>query len=189
MKKNNTVILVECALMIALSTVLSMIKVFELPQGGSITLASMAPLVLVSYRHGVKWGLGTAFVHSLLQMLLQFSAPPAKTLTAFALVVLLDYVLAFTVLGSAAFWGKPIRNRSASIAFGAAIAVFLRFLCSFASGILIWGEYAPEGTPVWLYSLIYNGSYMLPELVITSVVTVALVKVLDRTGNRSAHAA
>ena len=162
---------------------------FELPQGGSITLASMAPLVLVSYRHGVKWGLGTAFVHSLLQMLLQFNAPPAKTLTAFALVVLLDYVLAFTVLGSAAFWGKPIRNRSASIAFGAAIAVFLRFLCSFASGILIWGEYAPEGTPVWLYSLIYNGSYMLPELVITSVVTVALVKVLDRTGNRSAHAA
>jgi thiamine transporter len=90
---------------------------------------------------------------------------------------------------SAAFWGKPIRSRSASIAFGAAVAVFLRFLCSFASGILIWGGYAPEGTPVWLYSLVYNGSYMLPELVITSIVTVALVKVLDRTGNRSAHAA
>lgn len=189
MKKNSTVVLVECALMIALSTVLSMIKVFELPQGGSITLASMVPLVLVSYRHGVKWGLGTAFVHSLLQMLLNPVAPPAKTLTAFVLVVLLDYVLAYTVLGSAAFWGKPIRGRSASIAFGAAVAVFLRFLCSFTSGILIWGEYAPEGTPVWLYSLVYNGSYMLPELVITAVVTVALVKVLDRTGNRSAHAA
>lgn len=189
MKKNSTLILVECALMIALSTVLSMIKVFELPQGGSITLASMAPLVLVSYRHGMKWGLGTAFVHSLLQMLLQFNAPPAKTFGAFAAVVLLDYVLAYTVLGSAAFWGRPIRNRTASIAFGAAVAVFLRFLCSFTSGILIWGEYAPAGTPVWLYSLVYNGSYMLPELVITSVVTVALVNVLNRTGNRGSASA
>lgn len=188
MKKTNTIVLVECALMIALSTVLSMIKV-ELPQGGSITLASMAPLVLVSYRHGVKWGMGTAFVHSLLQILLQFYAPPAKTLTAFILVVLLDYVIAFTVLGSAAIWGKPFRNRSVRIAFGSSIAVFLRFLCSFLSGILIWYDYAPEGTPVWLYSLVYNGSYMLPELVITAVVTTTLIKVLYRTDNRSAHAA
>lgn len=189
MKKTNTIVLVECALMIALSTVLSMIKVFDLPQGGSITLASMAPLVLVSYRHGVKWGLGTAFVHSLLQILLNFTAPPAKTLTAFLLVVLLDYVLAFTVLGSAAFWGKPFHNRSVSIVFGVAIAVFLRFMCSFLSGIFIWSEYAPDGTPVWLYSLVYNGSYMLPEMIITAVVTLTLVRVLDRTGNRSAHAA
>ncbi|WP_101698257.1 energy-coupled thiamine transporter ThiT [Clostridium minihomine] len=190
MKKNSTVTLVECALMIALATVLSMLKIFELPQGGSITLASMVPLVLVSYRHGLKWGLGTAFVHSLLQMLLQFSAPPAKTLGAFALVVLLDYVLAFTVLGSASFWGKLIRSRTASIAFGAGVAVFLRFICSFLSGILIWQEYAPEGTPVWLYSLVYNGSYMLPELIITSLATVALMKVLNRAGGQgSAHAA
>lgn len=182
MKRNSTVTLVECALMIALSTVLSMMKIFDLPTGGSITLVSMAPLILVSYRHGLKWGLGTAFVHSLLQIVLDFSAPPTKTLGAFFLVILLDYVLAFTVLGSAAFWGRLLRNRTANVAFGTAIAVFLRFICSFLSGILIWGEYAPAGTPVWVYSLLYNGSYMLPELIITSIAAVGLIKVLDRIG-------
>ena len=188
MKRSNTLILVECALMIALSTVLSMIKIFELPNGGAVTCASMVPLILVSYRHGVKWGVGTAFAHSLLQMLLGFYAPPAKTFLAFALVVLLDYVLAFTVLGAAAFFGKPFRSRAAGVAVGSACAVFLRFLCSFLSGILIWSSYAPEGTPVWLYSLLYNGSYMLPELIITVIVSLVLVKALDRVGGPSAKA-
>lgn len=185
MKRNSTVTLVECALMIALSTVLSMLKVLDLPGGGSITLASMVPLVLVSYRHGLKWGLGTALVHSLLQIVLNFSAPPTKTLGAFFLVILLDYILAFTALGSAAFWGKALHNRTASVVLGASVAVFLRFLCSFFSGILIWGEYAPEGTPVWLYSLLYNGSYMLPELILTAIVSAGLIKVLDRIDNGS----
>lgn len=121
-------------------------------------------------------------------MLLQLNIPPAKTLTTFVLVVLLDYVLAFTVLDSAAFWGKPICSHSASIVFGVAVTIFLCSLCSFTSGTLIWGEHAPEETPVWLYSLIHNRSYMLPELMTASVVTIALVKVLDRTGNHFAHA-
>ncbi len=185
MKKNTTLILVECALMIAMSTVLSMFKVFAMPQGGEVTCASMVPLVLVSYRHGLKWGVSTAFAHSLLQMIIKFNAPPANTFAAFAAVVLLDYVLAFTVLGTASFFGRPFKNRTASVAAGAVAVTFLRFLCSFLSGILIWGSYAPEGTPVWLYSLVYNGSYMLPEMVITAVVSVILIRVLDRAEHRS----
>ena len=179
MKKDTTRTLVECALMIALSTVLSMFKLFQMPQGGSVTCASLAPLVIVSYRHGTKWGVGTAFAHSLLQMLLKFDAPPANTFFAFAAVVLLDYVLSFTVLGLASFFGKPFKNRSVSVAAGAVIVCALRFLCSFASGVLIWGGYAPKGTPVWLYSLTYNGGYMLPEAVITAAAAVILVKALD----------
>ena len=182
MRKKTTLILVECALMIAMSVVLSMLKIFTLPQGGAVTLASMAPLVLVSYRHGLKWGIGTAFTHSLVQMVLQFYAPPAGTLWAFAGTILFDYVLAFTVLGTASFFGKPFKNRTVSIAVGASVVCFLRFLCSFASGILIWGSFAPQGTPVWIYSLTYNGSYMLPELVITAVVSVLLMQVLDKVG-------
>ena len=185
MKKNTTVILVECALMIAMSTVLSMFKIFELPQGGAVTCASMVPLVLVSYRHGLKWGISTAFAHSLLQMIIQFNAPRANTFGAFVAVVLLDYVLAFTVLGTAAFFGKPFKSRAASGAVGSVAVAFLRFLCSFLSGILIWGSYAPEGTPVWIYSLTYNGSYMLPEAVITAVVAVVLIRVLDRVEHRA----
>ena len=78
MKKNNTLALVEAALMIAMSTVLGMLKIYELPNGGSITCASMVPLVLLSYRRGIKWGLAAAFTESLLQMLLKFNVPPTK---------------------------------------------------------------------------------------------------------------
>jgi thiamine transporter len=180
MKKKSTFILVECAMMIAMSTVLSFVKIFNLPQGGSVTLFSMLPLVLVSYRHGLKWGVLTAFAHSLLQMLIEFYPPPAASVPAFVAVVLLDYVLAFTVLGAAAFFGKPLKNRRAGAAVGAAAVVFLRFMCSFISGIVIWGVYAPEGSPVWLYSLTYNGSYMLPELIITALGALIVVPVLDR---------
>ena len=98
---SRTRTLVECALMIAVGTVLAQIKIFEMPFGGSVTLVSMLPFILVSFRHGVKWGLATGFVNSLLQMLLGFYAPPAGTVAAFVGVVLLDYVLAFTLLGLA----------------------------------------------------------------------------------------
>lgn len=189
MKKNTTLILVECALMIALSTVLSMFKLFEMPQGGSVTCASLVPLIIVSYRHGTKWGVGTAFAHSLLQMLIKFDAPPAKTFWAFAAVVLLDYVVAFTCLGLASFFGKPFKNRAVSIAVGSAVVCFLRFLCSFASGILIWADYAPADMPVWLYSLTYNGGYMIPETIITVVVAIILIKALDRVEHRTAQKA
>ena len=70
---SNTRILVEGALMIALATILSMIKIFEMPFGGSVTLLSMLPIVLMSFRHGTRWGLLTAFVHSVLQLVLGFS--------------------------------------------------------------------------------------------------------------------
>ena len=184
MKKDTTLTLVECALMIALSTVLSMLTLFKMPQGGSITCASLVPLVIVSYRHGTKWGVGTAFAHSLLQMMLGFEAPPAKTFLAFLGVVMLDYVLAFTVLGLASFFGRPFKKRAVSVAVGSAAVCLLRYLCSFLSGILLWGEYAPADMPVWLYSLTYNGSYMIPETIITAVVTVILVGVLDRVEHK-----
>ncbi len=181
MRKKTTLILVECAMMIAMSTVLSIFfKIFTMPQGGSVTLASMAPLILVSYRHGLKWGLGTGFTHALLQMVIGFYAPPAGTFLAFVGVIALDYILAFTILGSAAFFGRPFKNRAVSAAVGTAAVTFLRFICSFLSGILIWGSFAPQGTPVWVYSLTYNGSYMLPEIIITTVVVAILVPVLDR---------
>ena len=113
MKKKTTLILAESAMLISMAVVLSQIKVYVFPQGGSVTLASMAPIVLISCRYGAKWGLGAAFVYSLLQMILPpgFYPPPAKTLPAFACVVLLDYVIAFTVLGTAVFFGRPFKNK------------------------------------------------------------------------------
>ena len=132
--------LVECALMIAIGTVLSNIKFFTLPNGGSITLLSMLPFVLVSFRHGVKWGLFTGLVNACLQMLLGFWAPPTPTFLYFLGEVLLDYVLAIMVLGLAELFARPFKNRTVGVAVGTFAAGFLRFLCSFLSGVLIWGN-------------------------------------------------
>lgn len=188
-KTSNTVILVEAALMIALSTVLGMLKIFEMPFGGSVTCGSMVPIVLLSFRRGPKWGLVAGFAESLLQMLLKFDAPPAKTFLAFFMVILLDYVIAYTIIGAASLFGKPFANRSISVIVGAVGVSFLRFLCSFFSGILVWAPYAPENMPVWEYSMKYNGAYMLPEAILTAVLAVILVRVFDKIdGRTSVHA-
>ena len=123
---SRTRTLVECALMIAVGTVLAQIKIFEMPFGGSVTLVSMLPFILVSFRHGVKWGLATGFVNSLLQMLLGFYAPPAGTVAAFVGVVLLDYVLAFTLLGLAGVIAKPFKNHLLGVAAGTAAVCVIR---------------------------------------------------------------
>lgn len=172
---SKTRTLVECALMIALGTVLANIKIYELPNGGSVTLFSMLPFVLISFRHGVKWGLFTGFVNSLLQMLLGFYAPPAPGLLPLVGMILLDYVLAFTLLGLACVFAKPFKNRLLGVAVGTAIVCLIRFLCSFLSGVLIWGN-LNEGLPEWVYSLTYNGSYMLPETILSVVAVVLLHK-------------
>ena len=172
---SKTRILVECALMIAVGTVLSNIRIFTMPNGGSVTLLSMLPFVLVSFRHGVKWGLFTGFVNSLLQMLLGFWAPPVPTFLYFLGEVLLDYVLAFMALGLAELFARPFSNRAVGIAVGTFMAGFLRFMCSFLSGVLVWGN-LNEGLSAWVYSLTYNASYMLPETLITLVAALLIYK-------------
>ena len=134
---SKTRTLVECALMIAIGTVLAQIKVFEMPNGGSVTLLSMLPFVLVSFRHGVKWGLFTGFVNSLLQMLLGFYAPPSNTVWALVGMIMLDYVLAFSCLGLACVFAKPFKNKLLGVAVGTAAVCFLRFLCSYMSTVFI----------------------------------------------------
>lgn len=181
MRSTKTKTLVECALMIALATILGYIPIFELPQGGSITACSMMPLVVASFRHGPKWGLFTGFIFSLIQMLLGFeNVLYCTTFGAMLLCILLDYVVAYTVMGLACVFGAPFKNTSVKTAVGTVVTGLLRYLCSFLSGILIWGGYAPEGMPVWLYSLTYNGSYMIPEIILTAVAAVIVMKVLDR---------
>lgn len=160
--------LVECALMIALGTVLANVKIYELPNGGSVTLFSMLPFILISFRHGVKWGLFTGFVNSLLQMLLGFYAPPAPGLLPLVGMILLDYVLAFMVLGLAGGIAKAFQNPLVGVTVGTVAVCALRFLCSFLSGVLIWGNLS-DGLPAWVYSLTYNGSYMLPETILTTL--------------------
>ena len=185
--QSQAIKLCECAIMIALAIVLDFfskgISSFIFPDiwvnGGGITLF-MVPLVFIAYRHGNKWGLLTAFVFSGIQILTGWYAPPAGTALSFVLCVLLDYVLAFTVLGLSNFFASFIKDKVLGYAFGAFVVCMLRFVCSFLSGAILWGEYITWGfTSVWLYSFVYNISYMLPNAILTSVIIYGLCKVMD----------
>jgi len=170
----------ECAIMIALATVLHMVAIFHLPQGGAVTLASMAPIILISHRHGTRWGVLAAVTFSIVNMAIGFYPPPAGDVGSFILVVLLDYVLAFGVYGLASAIRRWFKNMTLGLAFSTIIVCALRFLCHFASGIVIWASYAPEGQNVAIYSLLYNGSYMLCEAIITTVVVVSLGRLIKK---------
>ncbi len=169
------------AVMIALATVLSLIPLYQAPYGGTVTLGSMVPLVLIGmYVKDVRWSTLACFAYSLIQMMIGFSAPPTGTLLYFLEVVLLDYIIAFTVIAIATPISNLFKNKLAGLAVGSICAMIGRFICHLISGILIWGVYAPEGQPVWLYSLLYNGGYMLPELLITTIVSCMIYGVLSR---------
>lgn len=179
MEKNNRVrTMVECAMLVAIGTVLANIKIYEAPNGGAVTLVSMLPFILASFRHGTKWGLATGFVNSLVQMMLGWWAPPAGTIGAYIGMILLDYVLAFTLLGLAAAFAKPFGEEHPlmGVAFGSFMVCLTRFICSFVSGFLIWGSLTTDGFGAVTYSLGYNASYMVPETILTVVVAVILYK-------------
>ncbi len=181
---NNTKKITTSALMIALATVLSWIsKIIPAPwlQGGSITFASMVPIIIVSLMHGTKWGLISSFAYAIIQIMTGFYPPPTQTLFYFILVVLLDYVLAFGVLGIASQFYCLLGKKIWAIPVAGAFVTILRYICHILSGILIWGVYAPDGQSVFSYSVIYNGTYMIPEIIITTVVLALLSGFIKKT--------
>lgn len=154
--------LVEGAIMVAFAFVLSFIKLFSMPQGGSVTLVSMLPLIVYAMRRGPFAGSVACAVYGVLQFLQDGYAltPPA---------ILLDYVLAFGVIGLAGF--VAFKNVKVSVLVGTVLACVLRFLCHYVSGILFYASYAEEaGQAAWLYSLLYNGGFLSVELILTAAV-------------------
>ena len=171
---NTTKKLTFSALMTALATVLMLIsKMIPAPwlQGGSITLASMVPIIIVGIIYGTKWGLCASLSFALIQMMFGFYPPPTQTFLYFLLVVLLDYIFAFGVLGLSGTIYNVLGKKNFAIPVSAFLVTLLRYICHILSGILIWGVYAEEGQSVLAYSLIYNGSYMIPEIIISTIVT------------------
>lgn len=185
--------------MVALSTVLSLIKLFELPYGGSITLCSMLPILIYGYRYGVKWGAFVGFVYSMLQFVLDTSVIRGFTLASAVGVILFDFIAAFTVLGLSGSFRNRFKNQLLSFGLGAFAAMLLRYLSHVLSGAIFFGSYAQwyfsqEGMSMgsWalsnfhgaalpvFYSIVYNASYMLPELVITLAVGCALVRMTGK---------
>lgn len=165
MKNSKLHILVECAVLIALGTVLSLVKIFVLPLGGSITLLSMLPIVYIGFAHGPKWGFGSAFVYSIFQFILSRALSWGLTPLVLIVCILFDYIIAFTILGVTGFFPKSNRG----LLVGTCLAMVLRFACHYFSGITIWASTVPEETSPYVYSLLYNGTFMLPELVFTVI--------------------
>ena len=198
-EKNRSVhILAESAIMIALATVLSMIKVYEAPYGGSVTLLSMAPIIILSMRRGVKTGLVAGFVHSLIQLLLGLNNVAwVPTPGGIVLCILFDYILPFTLLGlggcfrSVRFCKNDSANLMVAAVLGTLLVTLLRFACHIISGAVIWYAldlewYADDPDHIvhkygaWMFSTIYNGTFMLPEIIETVIGVPLLTKALSK---------
>ena len=218
MKKQKLYWLVESALMIALGIVLELVSkmiIPEMPFGGQVTIVSMLPVILVSWKYGIAKGLVTGFVYSLIEMMLG-----AKTISAAflpveenglgiwgaILMLVLDYIVAYTVLGLASMYKKAIKKNWISLALGAFTVLVLRYASHIASGYILYGAWAEwfftqEGFYAWgqtilnkfsgnmlslVYSVIYNGFYMIPEIIITTIVAAVAGKIPQITSVKNA---
>lgn len=180
MDNKKTLALVESAVMIALATVLSLLKLAELPAGGSVTFASMLPIVLISYRYGVKYGLAAGTVYGVIQQLLGLRTLSYVTGFASVLaVILLDYVIAFAVLGLGGIFRKSGMHQSLALVSGAALASVLRYICHVISGATVWAGLSIPTSAVLAGSLAYNATYMIPETLILLLVLFYLSEAMD----------
>lgn len=181
----NTKKLIESALFIAMATVLSVIKILELPYGGSVTLASMLPIVLISYRNGVLWGLSSGLVYGVVQQLLGLkNLTYVSTWQSILAVILLDYLFAFAVIGLAGAFRKVIKSQNASLAVGAACASVIRYLFHVVSGATVWAGLSIPDKAALIYSLGYNATYMIPETLVLVVAAYYLGSLLDFRSDR-----
>ena len=213
--KRDTQRLTTSAVMIALATILAMvcaiIPFLNLPFGGGFTVASMLPIVIISYMYGVRWGLFSAGVYSVIQIVMDLYLGKGSTLIALFLpssdgfmgygaaiaILLIDYVIAYSMIGLGGIFRNKIRNKTTSLALGVAFALSLRYVAHIVSGFIFYGAWAEwffsqegfysiggwvldnfngQGLAL-IYSVFYNGLYMIPEIVITVIVAIAIAKI------------
>ena len=176
----STPVLAEAIIMVALSTVLFMVKLVTFPAGGEITLGSMTPIILLSLRRGPKVGIFAGIVFGMIVLELEpfiYNVPWQ---------VLLDYPMAFGALGLSGLVKYRPRNRVGTIPMksqsflvpllGPVIGIGGRFVCHFLSGIIFFATDAPAGESPALYSVLYNGAFLLPEFIITEFVLFLLLQ-------------
>ena len=194
--------LTESAMLIAIAVVLELLSKMFIPEmafGGQITLVSMLPVVLISYRHGMKWGFLAAFTYALIEMVIGAKTVAAAfqpgyfgdaTMVGNALIMcVLDYAVAYTALGLGGIFRNKIKNPGVSLMCGSLVALGARYVAHIASGFILfsgWAEwfFTQEGFPAWgaklvsgmnptmlglVYSVVYNGLYMIPEMIFTAI--------------------
>ena len=208
--KTNTQKLMICSMMIAIAAVLALVCEFipflNLPFGGGFTVASMLPIVLVSYMFGIGWGLGCAFTYSVVQMMIGFRTVSAffmptddnyaGSLAAALAICFIDYVLAYTALGLGGVF-RNIKNKTAALVMCVIFALSLRYIAHIISGYIFFGAWAEwfftqegfyavgdsilsvfsgKGLSL-IYSVFYNGLFMIPEIVLTSIAAIPVSRI------------
>ena len=180
MDKKKLKVLTESAVMLALAFALSSAKLFEMPLGGSVTVASMLPIMLISFKWGNKAGLVTAFLYSVTQALQALASgnvfPYCEGIDTLIICILFDYIFPFTILGLAGMLYGKFNNTNVDFIVGASVVVFLRFCSHFLTGVYIWGQWAPDGMGKYLYSFLYNGGFLGVDFAILMVVLVLMLK-------------
>lgn len=193
--KNKVLRLTESALLIAMATLLSLVTIIRLPQGGDVTLCSTLPLVLIGYRYGVKWGMAAATFNALIQLLLGLSnLSYAANFGVAVIIVLFDYLIAYAAYGLAGFFKNSKFKQGTALCLSLVVCSAVRYVCHVVSGYFVWSEWAEGewltalceawGVPAAsdLYFLIYSmgyNSFVLVDMAIAMMVAVALSLVLD----------
>lgn len=187
----------------------------EMPFGGQVTIVSMLPIVLVGWKYGINKGVVTGFVYSLVQIALGVKTISALILPAsedylgglgkIILMFIFDYIVAYTVLGLGALFKNKIKNASFSLSLGAFTVLMLRYISHIISGFILYGAWAEwfftqDGFYSWgetimntfsgnglslIYSIVYNGFYMIPEIIITTIVAVIIGKIPQITKTKA----
>ena len=170
--KWDTRILTYGAVCVGLAYVLSFVKIFELPNGGSITAASMLPILAYGYMAGPLYGTAAGLVYFLLQLTqgVYFLSP---------MQFVFDYVLPFTVLGTLAGVIRT-KNQNVNLYCGFTLAIVARYLCHFIAGFVFWGESAPEGMNPVLYSALYNSFVFIDSIPCFILMSIPAIKKLFR---------
>jgi len=175
LQSQRTLFFIEVAILTALALLLDIIPFLKFkiwPAGGSISLA-MIPVFILAFRWGIKGGLLSGFLWGILQI----AVGDAYILNFWQ--GLIEYGLAFTVLGFAGLFATPLqqavhdkdaKRTSSFVALGVLVGGSLRFIAHFVAGFIFFADSTPEGQPAWLYSFIYNCTYMIPAMIICFIV-------------------
>ena len=191
------------ALAMVLAMVCALIPFLNLPFGGGFTVASMLPVVIISYMYGMKWGFFSAAIYSVIQIVMDLYLGKGSTIMALFMpnsedfmgfgaaiaILIIDYLVAYTLLGFGGAFRKVIKNKLLALTLGVVLALSLRYIAHIVSGYIFYGAWAEwffsqenfYAIGGWIlehfsgnalaviYSIFYNGLYMIPEIVITAV--------------------
>ena len=210
--KIDTQRLTISAVMLALAAILAMvcglIPFLNLPFGGGFTIASMLPIIIVSYIYGVKWGMFTSLAYSMVQIVMDLYLGKGSTIMALfmptsdefmgyaaaIIILIIDYLVAYSLLGLGGIFRNKIKNKTVALSLGVVLALSLRYVAHITSGCIFYGAWAKwffeqenfysiggwildtfsgKGL-VLIYSIFYNGLYMIPEIIITTVAAIAI---------------